>query len=212
MKMFATALGLMAICGLALAEDAPANKASSQKMDDHFASCLIMQNQNEIALAKTAEEKASDKEVKQFAQHLEQDHTKFMAQLAKFGGNEVRNRDTSRRDAKPETSATARTDAARTGDSNSHEQQHMQIKRELADECLASTQQELGQKKGKEFDECYVGIQIAAHMQMVTELKVLERHASPELAAVLKEGRNTAQKHLDEAKRIMKDLAKAESK
>src|SRR5262245_50982689 len=120
MKMFATVLGLVAVCGIAVAQEA--NKPSHQKMDDHFASCLIMQNQNEIAVAKTAEEKASNQEVKQFAQRMEQDHTKFMSQLTKFGGNEVKNRDTSRREARPETSATPRTEAARSGES-SHEQQ-----------------------------------------------------------------------------------------
>ncbi len=208
MKMFAMALSLVAVCGIAIAQDAQ-NRAnpSHQKLDDHIAACLTLANQNEIAVAKIAEEKSSNQEVKSFAQQLEQDHTKFMSQLTKFGGNEFRNRDTS---ARAESSATPpRTDAAKP-QGDSHDQVHMQIKRELADECLASARRELGQKSGQEFDDCYVGMQIAAHMGMVNELKVLERHASPELAAVLKEGQSTAQKHLDHAKQLMKNLAKAD--
>jgi predicted outer membrane protein len=218
MKMFVMALSLVAICGIAIAQDNPANKAnpSHQKLDDHIAACLTLANQNEIALAKTAEEKSSNPEVKSFAQQIEQDHTKFMSQITKFGGNEFRNRDTSaRRDGerRDDSSATPRNaDQAKNAASSSQDQVHMQIKRELADECLASTQRELSQKSGQEFDDCYVGMQIAAHMQMVTELKVLQRHASPELASVLKEGQNTAQKHLDHAKQLMKTLAKAQNK
>jgi len=204
MKVFVMALGLVAVCGIAIAQDAQ-NRAnpSHQKLDDHIAACLTLANQNEIAIAKIAEEKSSNQEVKSFAQQMEQDHTKFMSQLTKFGGNEFRNRDTS---ARAETSATPRnTDATKN---ESQDQGHMQIKRELADECLTSVRRELGQKSGQEFDDCYVGMQIAAHMGMVNELKVLERHASPELAAVLKEGQATAQKHLDHAKQLMKNLAK----
>lgn len=206
MKMFAMVLGLVAVCGIAVAQDANKAKPSHEKIDDHIAACLTLANQNEIALAKTAEEKSSNQEVKSFAQQLEQDHTKFMSQVTKFGGNEFRSRDTSAR--REETSAKPRPNDQAKGESQ--DQVQMQIKRELADECLASTQRELSQKSGREFDECYVGIQIAAHMQMVSELKVLQRHASPELAAVLKEGQTTAQKHLDHAKQLMKNLAKAD--
>jgi predicted outer membrane protein len=213
MKVFATVLGLMAVCSMAIAQDAAANKAnpSHQKLDDHIAACLTLANQNEIALAKVAQEKATHAEVKSFAQQIEQDHTKFMSQVAKFGGNEFRNRDTARKEGdRDDSTARADQEKARTGQAGSQDQVQMQIKRELADECLASTKRELGQKSGQEFDDCFVGMQIAAHMQMVDELKVLQRHASPELAAVLKEGHTTAQTHLDHAKKLMKTLAKSD--
>ncbi len=81
-----------------------------------------------------------------------------------------------------------------------------QIKEELADTCLASAQQELQEKKGADFDNCYVGMQIGAHMKMIDTLKVFERHATPELQQVLRKGLQTSQKHFDEAKRLMKGL------
>jgi hypothetical protein len=40
-------------------------------------------------------------------------------------------------------------------------------------------------------------MQLAAHMKVIDVLKVFERHASPELARVFENGRETAQKHLD---------------
>jgi predicted outer membrane protein len=81
----------------------------------------------------------------------------------------------------------------------------VQIKEELADECLSSAQRELQEKKGAKFDHCYLGMQLAAHMKMIDTLKVFEQHATPELQRVFQKGRETAQKHFDHAKELMKD-------
>jgi len=82
----------------------------------------------------------------------------------------------------------------------------LQIKRELADECLNSSRRELEAKQGKEFDECYMGMQLAEHMKMIDELKVFERHASSDFRTVLQQGRETAEKHLTHAKQIKKNV------
>jgi predicted outer membrane protein len=81
-----------------------------------------------------------------------------------------------------------------------------QIKLELADTCLESAQRALQEEKGAEFDKCYMGMQIGAHMKMIDTLKVFEKHSSPELQQVLRKGEQTAQKHLDQAKKLMKDV------
>jgi len=81
-----------------------------------------------------------------------------------------------------------------------------QMKLELADECLANTRRELDGKSGKEFDSCFVGMNIAAHMHMITELTVFERHASPEFKPVLQRGRETAMHHLQHAKELIKNI------
>jgi len=81
-----------------------------------------------------------------------------------------------------------------------------QIKLELADTCLDSAQRALQEEKGAEFDKCYMGMQIGAHMKMIDTLKVFEKHSSPELQQVLRKGQQTAQKHLDQAKKLMKDV------
>jgi len=82
----------------------------------------------------------------------------------------------------------------------------LQMKRELADECLASSRKELESKQGKEFDKCYMEMQVAEHMKMLDELKVFERHVSSELRPILQQGRETTQKHLQHAKTVKKNV------
>src|SRR5262245_14938186 len=81
-----------------------------------------------------------------------------------------------------------------------------QIKLELADTCLDSAQRALQEEKGAEFDKCYVGMQLGAHMKMIDTLKVFEKHSSPELQKVLNKGLQTSQKHLEAARKLMKDV------
>lgn len=85
----------------------------------------------------------------------------------------------------------------------------VQLHRELAAQCLADTKQMLTESKNKNFDECFVGHQIAMHGAMISKLKVLERHSSDELAQILADGRKTTQSHLDKAEQLMKELAAA---
>lgn len=82
----------------------------------------------------------------------------------------------------------------------------IRIKQEIGRECVATLKKELSAKSSEEFDECYVGQQIGAHLHMVDTLKVMKKYASPELRTVLEEGEKTAAEHLDHAKSLMKDL------
>lgn len=214
---------------------APAETARGN-LDPHFAACLALSNQNEIAAAKWAQQRSKNPEVKNFAQTLEKDHQQFLTELQKVAGNQmIRDRrvedlTTALRDdaegnkteaGKTAPKVTARDPAAgerpkdaagrpvanvgpgRDGDLAA---KFLQIKREIADECLATAQRELSAKEGKEFDACFIGMQLGAHMYMVDELKVLERHASGEFQGTLRKGRETAQRHVDQAKKIMKNL------
>jgi hypothetical protein len=65
---------------------------------------------------------------------------------------------------------------------------------------------ELGEKHGAEFDNCYVGQQIGAHMEMLDKIRVLRQYASPQLQQVLAQGEQTTQQHLDQFKHLMKSL------
>ena len=80
------------------------------------------------------------------------------------------------------------------------------IHREVADQCLQSAKKELGQKEGNEFDKCYIGMQVAAHMKMVDELKVLKNHASGQLQQDLEQSLETTEHHLSEARKIMEEI------
>ena len=80
----------------------------------------------------------------------------------------------------------------------------LNLKREIADQCLASAHRELDNKSGKEFAQYYIGMQIGAHMYVVDAMTVFQRHASPELRQTIAAGEETAQGHLQMAKNIMK--------
>lgn len=79
-----------------------------------------------------------------------------------------------------------------------------QIRREIAQECVNSARKKLNEKD-QDADKCFLGMQVAAHMAMVNELTVLQRHASGELRQILAEGQESAQHHLEQAESLMKD-------
>ncbi len=68
---------------------------------------------------------------------------------------------------------------------------------------------DLKQKDGSQFDKCYVAQQIGGHVHMIAELEVLRSHVSPELAAVLDKGIETAKSHLEEAQKLAKSLERS---
>jgi putative membrane protein len=86
------------------------------------------------------------------------------------------------------------------------------IHREVADQCLQSAKKELNSKEGTEFDQCYIGMQIGAHMKMVDELTVLKHHATGKLQQELEESLDTTEAHLKEAKKIMDELKEKSEK
>ena len=80
------------------------------------------------------------------------------------------------------------------------------IHREVADQCLQTAKKELGKKEGNEFDKCYMGMQVAAHMHMLDQLKVLKNHASSQFQQDLEHSIETAEHHLSEAQKIMEEV------
>jgi predicted outer membrane protein len=80
------------------------------------------------------------------------------------------------------------------------------IHREIADECLQSSKQELNDKQANEFDKCYMGMQVAAHMKMVDELKVLKNHVSSQFSQDLEQSLEKTEHHLKEARKIMEEI------
>ena len=80
------------------------------------------------------------------------------------------------------------------------------IHRELGKQCLNSTKQEFGRHQGKDFDKAYIGQQLAAHMKMVDELKVLKQHATSQLQQQIDKSLQVAQGHLQEARQVMEQI------
>jgi hypothetical protein len=80
------------------------------------------------------------------------------------------------------------------------------IHRELGEQSLATAKQELGRKQGAEFDHCFWGQQFMGHLKMVDELKVLRKHASPQLGAQIDKSMQVAQAHLHELRQVMEQM------
>ena len=217
-------------------------RSNWQSVDQTLATCVAICNQEEIAIAKFAQEKASSPEVKEFAKMLVKDHQAFLEKLGKFAPEASqegylndkhepsandRSRATSRNDktagveAKVEVAGGELKVSAgkiqQTGATDAADRQHghainfVQLHREIAEECIRNSKEMLSEKEGKQFDECFVGHQIAAHAAMRTKLKVFERHASGELKEVLAKGGETTERHMKKAEELMKELAHADS-
>ena len=61
----------------------------SNTADSEIVSCLIVDNQGEITLGKLAQDRAKDKDVKEFGEKMVKDHTEFMQKLEKFASANV---------------------------------------------------------------------------------------------------------------------------
>ena len=162
--------------------------------DQELAQCLLVDDRVEIQLARMAQERASSDDVKEFAKTLIDDHSKAVEELQRFAGM---GRQTQ------QAGGNRQMYGNRGGQLNL-----VRLKQQLGQQCLASSQQELEEKEGDEFDKCFIGMQIANHMKMVDTLKVFSRYASPEFDQAIEEIEQTTQEHLDHAKELIKQLEK----
>jgi len=194
--------------------------------DAILAACLMVGNQNEVTLAQMAQQRAKSDDVKEFAQRMQQDHQQMLSKLQQFAGNLAMHQPREQANEQPRPSQpTGVQPGAQPGASIQNQQPGapvaaqgqagspmaghldlLSLKRELGTQCLQSTQKELSDKNGTEFDECFIGMQIAAHMHAIDEMKVFKHHVSPNMQTALDEGIQTAENHLKHAKGLIKEL------
>jgi len=164
------------------------NTQQAGSADQQIAALVCGCAQNEIEIAKMAQSKAQSSEVKQFAEQMVKDHSPGCEEMRKLAG-----------------SLAGGESAGRAADGAGLD--WVRIHQEVGRQCLASTKQELGSKEGAEFDHCFMGQQIGAHMMVISELKVLRNHASPELRQKLDQELQLATTHFQKAKQIGEKLA-----
>jgi predicted outer membrane protein len=82
----------------------------------------------------------------------------------------------------------------------------MQIDRQIVDRKTQATREELQQKSGVEFDKCFVGNAITAHVHAIAKLEVIGKQSPGKLGQVAQQAQPTVQQHLDHAKQLMKKL------
>jgi len=204
----------------------PGNFQQGMSNDAIMAACLMVGNQNEVTLAQMAQQRAKSDDVKEFAKHMQHDHGQLLSKLQQFAGNLAMHQPREQANEQPRPGqAAGGQPGGQPGAANENRQPGaavgaqgqagapmmghldlLSLKRELGAQCLQSAQKELSDKSGTEFDECYIGMQIAAHMHALDEMKVAKRHVSQNMQAALDEGIQTAESHLKLAKGIIKEL------
>lgn len=195
------------------------------KADQQIASMLAVDNWKEIQLSEFGSQRAQNPEVKQFAQQMIQDHSAMIKDLQKFSKSDIERQMSHSAERQP--GALGEGSAARTGEremrgaegaqaspvgqrgagaARGGELDFLEIKRQVAEQCVQSAKQDLQQKSQAEFDKCFMGMQVMAHSGMVDVLNVLQDYASPELRPVLDEATQKTRQHLDEARSILEKI------
>lgn len=192
-----------------------AGAMQSQEVQRFLTGCLLAKNQAEVELSKFAQQQSQSPEVKEFAQMLVQDHSKFIQKLQQAAGARSATRPSAEtgetaqpatnRDAVGQNAAEPATERTATNN-NSAVDQLLAIEQQIVEHCTQAAKDELQRKQGAEFDKCYIGGQIAGHMQMLSALEVIQQQGPEQLQQLAQQAQPNVQKHLDHAKQIMKQL------
>lgn len=182
-----------------------ANAVAQQggNLDAQIAACMLLGNQEEVALAQFAEQRAQNPEVKKFAQQMIEHHQQALAKIEQaspqvaslqlhLGGTAA--------GAQPGADQANRNQAA------SAQHQGIQLVKAVKQQCLELTEKELGAHQGAEFDKAYIGQQVGAHLGMLAQLRGSRDFASAELQPVIAESEKVTESHLAEAKKIMQQI------
>jgi predicted outer membrane protein len=203
----------------------------AQLSDSDIAAALILANRKEIAISEMAAEKAENDQVKEFAKKMVQDHQQLAQELQRFtqtagisaeqltlDSGEAGDRGQSAQDRRQADSAdpqrpqdrttrqAARPELNRSATAGQGGVEFVQLTQELAEESLQSIKKDLAEKSGKEFDQCYMFGQVMGHMHMADTLKVVSNHASPQLKQTVEKGHQKTKEHLEEAKKLTKEI------
>ena len=190
---------------------------STLAMQRAIESCLSLDNQAEVVLAKLATEKGKHKDVIALAKNMHAAHGECLAELNKVapwladqqplnvastiassGGTSVAQAKAART-----TTLNPTTNGPANGDSTM-----IKMQAELAQQCLTDTEAFMTKDGGKDFDECYVGMQLARHAAMHSKLTVFQRHTSGELNQFITDGIAKNKSMMADATALMKRLSK----
>ncbi|MDX1927313.1 MAG: DUF4142 domain-containing protein [Pirellulaceae bacterium] len=194
-----------------------------------MASCVVYDNQAEVALGRMAQEKSQSGAVKKFAGMMVQEHQELLTKFQKFAPNtgelytgELSNKNRDPSITKERSEAVSQTkqnpnnqDQPNVGNSeaqtnlgkpNAIAPDAVKLQKELAQQCLSDTQAKLSKEDGGDFDKCYVGMQIAKHAGMKSKLTVFSRHASGEFKQLVDQAIQSTGEHLAKAELLMAEL------
>jgi predicted outer membrane protein len=189
---------------------------------------MMQMSQSEIQLANFALQHTQNEEVRRFAQTLIKDHVDLNKQLERFASEEVRalwgneSRAPAGGAAAPGPNAQAPQPGAETAaqpatqpgaqPGRGNEAGPMpgslfQIRQDISDQVVASIERELGKFQGADFDRAFLGQQFWGHVVFVASATAGGKHVSGELKQVVDQGAKTAEKHLEDCRKLIRDLS-----
>jgi len=181
---------------------AKGSTVDSKETDGYLATWLVVDNNNEIELAKLAQQKATNPEVKAFAQKLIADHGAIVQQLQPFASGTAMT--TGSLEGSEPTKGPSQAESASFAHEGAFD--HIGLIQDLGKQCLQSARAELEKKQGAEFDRCFMGMAIGGHMHANDMLTVFQSRASSSLKPILSEGQKVVTEHLQHAKDIAKRM------
>lgn len=212
-----------------------AHPQQHQGADQQIATMIAACNRNEVEISKFALSKLKSDEAKEIASMLIKDHTEGANKFSKWAGQpanvnvraadgdvEEGRREEGRRGdeqtrvapavapANPAANPAAAPRVALKPGAGGLD--WLAVHQEIAEEGLASCKKELSRYEGKEFDKAFLGHQIGGHLIAVTNLKVLKRHASSELAGEIDSAIETTESHLKKIRDLMEDKKNDDNK
>jgi len=194
----------------------------TQRRDRQIADWLLQCNQNEIALAKLAAAKTDNKQVRQFAEMLEKDHSQDLSELQRFA-SPMSNADAASAPAGKTAAQQGGVDVVapfvevavggngEAGTPASADNQtglnFLAVQHQIGQRFLNLTEKEWESKSGHQRDMAFVGRQLVMHQHLIATEEVLRQYASPDLQPLLDKGLKEAHNHWNDAKSLIEELA-----
>ena len=188
----------------------------------HVAACLIIANKAEIAVTEQAMDKIQNPQIRELAQMIVKDHTQFVSKLKEHApqaanleldlqGGHARSdasatvRAGEDREANsPADPAHANATAAQRSASETLADKALRVDKKYHEYKVQMLSEELSKHQGQDFEQAFLGAQVAGHMSMLAKLKALETEVQDqEVAQLIKQGQQTTKSHLEEAKQLM---------
>jgi len=194
-----------------------AGQSVDERFDMHVADCLILGNQEEIALLKFGAERTKSDRIKEAAEMMVKDHEKAISELREFASPQHANDNLTAYQGGTNDGAATREarkvpaegdDAQATGGRNTLMSKMHQMAKRGHEQCLILNREELTKYEGDEFDQAFLGQQLGAHIGMLAKLKAAQEETSPELSKWTVKAQETTKKHKDHLEKLMNESSK----
>jgi len=193
---------------------------SPEENDRRIVRWLIPDQQAVIECSKMAQERATNENVKQFAQMMVSEHNSCLDKLESIR----KRRSDSTEAAKPSLPPVTKAEGAevdlkksgivlrdedgkqRDGKMVYHPTDFVKVKEEICNEMKSTMAKEMKSISGSEFDRAYVMHMVAGHEAILSSCKAVRKTASKELQAMLDQNIEKITNHLKQARQLAEQV------